>query len=195
MKPQQRKTELVLVCGINGTGKTTWLHKNIVEGGGRCLVVTPDSYEWGDLADIPPQQLRTFTGAGRIVYEGPDNIERIRANYFGGALILDDAMAYLTSQTPEALQWIYTRHRQQGVDVFMVAHGLRQYPPRVFTFAQWLILFNTVENFSTRKKDVREDLYQKIITAQQRIAKKVAKGEPYYHEIILLDDQIRGKWS
>jgi hypothetical protein len=130
-----------------------------------------------------------------VVYKSPEELEFICKSYSGGDLVLDDAMAYLTSQTPECLQWIYTRHRQNGVDIYMVAHGLRQFPPRVFTFAQWMVLFNSVENFSSRKKDIREDIFQRVIDAQKRISKKVLAGNPYYHEIMLFDDQIKGKWN
>lgn len=142
-----------------------------------------------------PNEIRNVRGRKRVVYDSPEQIECICKNYSGGDLILDDAMAYLTFQTPECLQWIYTRHRQNGVDIYIVAHGLRQFPPRVFTFAQWLILFNSVENFNSRKRDVREDLFKKVIEAQKRISDKVTAGNPYYHEIILFDDQIRGKWN
>lgn len=193
MREQRRKTELTLVCGINGTGKTTWLHDNIVSNGNRVIVCTPDSCEWRTLPYLRASEIEVFNSPHRVIYESPATIDMLCKTYRGGTLIFDDAMAYLTSQTPEALQWIYIRHRQAGVDIYIVAHGLRQFPPRVFTFAQWLILFNSVENFSVRKKDVREDIYRKVITAQQRIAGKVSAGEPYYHEIILFDDQIRGR--
>lgn len=190
---QRRKTELTLVCGINGTGKSTWLKKNIVEKGGRVIVCTPDYSEWTDLPVTRLDPLSKIDTPHRVIYESPRTIDTLCRTFHGGTIILDDAMAYLTFQTPEALQWIYVRHRQAGVDIYIVGHGLRQFPPRVFTFAQWLVLFNSVENFSARRKDVREDIYNKVIEAQKRIAGKVAAGEPFYHEIILFDDQIRGR--
>lgn len=195
---QRRKTELTLVCGINGTGKSTWLRDNIVnddiiKSNQRVIVVTPDDCEWRELAGLKLSDINDFTGSRRVVYQSPATIDALCRQFRHGTLILDDALAYLTLQTPEALQWVYIRHRQAAVDIFIVAHGLRQFPPRVFTFAQWLVLFNSVENFSSRKKDVREDIYNKIIQAQRRIANRVAEGDPYYHEIILFDDQIKGK--
>lgn len=189
----RRKTELTLVCGINGTGKTTWLKNNIVSNGGRVIVCTPDYSEWANLPIARPAAVGEIEKPHRIIYDSPHTIDALCHNFHGGTIILDDAMAYLTFQTPEALQWIYVRHRQAGVDIYIVAHGLRQFPPRVFTFCQWLILFNSVENFSTRRKDVREDIYTKVMEAQKRIASKVSAGEPFYHEIILFDDQIRGR--
>lgn len=192
---KKRKTELTLVCGINGTGKSTWLNNNIVTGCGRVIVCTPDDCEWRYLPGLRLSEIDDFDMPHRVIYQSPSTIDALCRSFRRGTLILDDAMAYLTCQTPEALQWIYIRHRQAGVDIYIVAHGLRQYPPRVFTFAQWLVLFNSVENFKSRKKDIREDLFNKIITAQERISAKVLSGDPYYKEIILLDDQIKGKWT
>lgn len=191
----KRKTELTLICGINGTGKTTWLGNNIVDKSKKAIIVTPDCFEWKRYPDLDLKEIRSFSGVRRVVYKSPEELDYLCKCYSGGDLILDDAMAYLTFQTPECLQWIYTRHRQNGVDIYIVAHGLRQFPPRVFTFAQWLVLFNSVENFNSRKKDIREDIFNRIIQAQKRISEKVLAGNPYYHEIMLFDDQIKGKWT
>jgi hypothetical protein len=154
-------------------------------------VLTPDSVEWRHLPIIPTDQIRTFTGAGRIIYENTGTIEAIVKNYHGGNLIFDDAMAYLTNQTPEVMRYIYIRRRQYGIDIYIVAHGLRQLPPQVFTFASYLILFNSIENFSYRKRDMQPELFDRVQKAQQRISKKVLAGNPYYKEIILLDPQIQ----
>jgi len=191
----KRKTELTLIVGVNGTGKTTFIANKILTVGKKGLVVTPDGAEWRQLPLITKEQLRTFTGQARIIYEGPETLEAIKNNYSGGALILDDAMAYLNEQTPATLQYIYIRRRQYGVEIYIVAHGLRQLPPKCFTFASYLILFNTVENFSSRKKDIYPELYEKLINAQINIKKKVEAGDPYYHEIILIDEQIRSIWK
>jgi hypothetical protein len=115
----------------------------------------------------------------------------IKLNFYGGNLILDDAMAYLTNQTPEIMRYLYIRRRQFGIDLYIVAHGLRQLPPQVFTFASFLILFNSTENFSYRKRDLQPELFEKITTAQNRITQKVEAGNPYYYEFILLDPQIK----
>ena len=191
----KRKTELTLIVGVNGTGKTTFIANKVLSIGKKGLVVTPDGAEWRQLPLIDKEHLRTFQGAARIIYEGPETLEAIKNNYSGGALILDDAMAYLNEQTPATLQYIYIRRRQFGIDAYIVAHGLRQIPPKCFTFASYLILFNTVENFTTRKKELHPDLYNRIILAQDRIKNKVKAGEPFYHEIILIDEQIRALCS
>ena len=187
---ERRKTELNLVVGINGTGKTTFISDEIVSKSQKSLVVTPDGAEWKHLPIIAPDELRTFTGSGRIIYENKETLELISKNFHGGNLILDDAMAYLTNQTPEIMRYIYIRRRQFGIDIYIVAHGLRQLPPQVFTFASYLILFNSTENFSVRKRELQPELFNRIELAQKNIAKIVSLGNPYYYEIMLLDPQI-----
>ena len=191
----KRKTELTLIVGVNGTGKSTFIANTVLSVGKRGLVVTPDGAEWRQLPLIGVEQLRTFTGQARLIYEGPETLEAIKNNYSGGTLVLDDAMAYLNEQTPAMLQYIYIRRRQFGIDVYIVAHGLRQIPPKCFTFASYLILFNTVENFVSRKKDVYPELFDKIVTTQAAIKKKVEAGDPYYYKIILIDEQILALWK
>lgn len=189
-----RKTELNLVVGINGTGKTTWLRKNVVDKG-KSLVVTPDTSEWRHLPIVStPEEIRGMKGSARIIYEDTTTLETIQKSFSGGNLVLDDAMAYLNEQTPKIMQYLYIRRRQFGIDLYIVAHGLRQLPPKVFTFTSFLILFNSVENFSERKKELIPEIYDKVIEAQNRIRQKVAKGEPYYGEIILFDLQIKSMY-
>lgn len=193
MSNYKRKTELNIVVGINGTGKTTFIKDKILNINNKNLVVTPDGAEWKHLPLIKSgDEIRNLKTNARIIYEDTNTLELIKCNYSGGTLILDDAMAYLNEQTPSIMQYIYIRRRQFGIDLYIVAHGLRQLPPKVFTFASWLFLFNSVENFTSRKKEILPELFNKITTAQERINKQVVTGNPYYYEIILMDPQIKG---
>ena len=186
-----RKTQLNLVVGINGTGKTTFLREKIVQQR-KALILTPDPMEWRHLPELrTPAEIRMMQGPARIIYQGPETLEMIRGNFFGGVLVLDDAMAYLTEQTPATMQYLYIRRRQFGIDIYIVAHGLRQLPPKCFTFGSFLFLFATTENFSTRKRELQPELYNKIVEAQQAVNRQCERGEPYCHKVILLDPSIK----
>lgn len=187
-----RKTQLNLVVGINGTGKTTWIRDNVVCRGRKSLIVTPDSAEWRFLPLVnSPDEIRQLQGAARIIYEGKNTLQLIQDHFYGGALILDDAMAYLNEQTPRTMQYIYIRRRQFGIDLYIVAHGLRQLPPKCFTFGSFLIQFATTENFSARKKELEEETFNRILEAQRTLKKACEQGENYKFIITKLDPTIQ----
>lgn len=190
----RRKSQLNLVVGINGTGKTTFLRQNVVERQSKCLVVTPDDCEWRQLPLLESgklaQEVYNLRGAARVVYRDKDTLETIIKYYSGGALILDDAMAYLGFQTPDTMRYLYIRRRQRGVDIYLVAHGLRQVPPQAFTFGSFLILFASTENFVARKRELQVETYEAIVKAQHDLGEE-ARANPYCHRIIALDPQLK----
>ena len=186
-----RKTQLNLVVGINGTGKTTFLRNNILPTRTKNLILTPDEAEWQDLPIVSTgREIYNMQGTARMIYTGNADLLTIQHNFYGGNLILDDAMAYLDEQTPSAMRYIYIRRRQWGIDCYIVAHGLRQLPPKVFTYVSFLILFASTENFAPRRKELHPILFNYILREQDRINALAEKGNPYNYTIIKLDPTI-----
>lgn len=188
----RRKTQLNLVVGINGTGKTTFIRQNVVQKSIKCLVITPDDFEWRELPEVStPAEIYNMRQPSRLVYRGPETVEMAINNFYGGALILDDAMAYIGFQTSDTMRFLYIRRRQRGVDVYLVAHGLRQVPAQCFTFGSFLILFATTENFSSRKKELDGEIYDKILAAQRQLNRDCLQNhKKYEHKIIKLDPTL-----
>jgi len=186
----KRKAQLNLVAGVNGTGKTTFLLRNVVQRTQKALVLTPDDMEWQSLPTVStPTDIYNLRQPSRIIYT--DGIlDTIARCYFGGPLILDDAMAYLNHQTPDTLRYIYIRRRQRGVDIYLVTHGLRQIPPQAFSFASYLILFATTENFSARRRDLQPEIYDAVADAQDEV-NRLAHSNPYAYRVIAIDPQLR----
>lgn len=190
----KRKTFLDLVVGINGTGKTTFLRQNVVEKSRKALVVTPDEAEWRFLPTVSTaQEVYNLQGAARLVCDGSEEqLMMITRSFFGGALVFDDAMAYLQfGSTSPVMRYVYIRRRQYGVDIYLVAHGLRQVPVQAFTFGSHLILFATTENFSTRKRELDPDTYTAIERAQRQLRDKCSHGNPYAYTILTLDPTLK----
>lgn len=181
-----------ILCGINGTGKTTLLKRILTEmaaAGNRILIVTPDPIEWQEAFPISAwSELRTFTGMRRIVY-APGVMEHIQKLYSNGVLVFDDCRVYIRAQSNDFMQWLQIRRRQAGIDLFSVFHGLTQVPPVYFTFASNLILFYTKDNIKRRGDYVDESDFEEIQAAKKRIEGKVATA-PYYYEIIKLDKRL-----
>lgn len=181
-----------ILCGINGTGKTTLLKKildNMIENGNRVLIVTPDPIEWDNAAPIRIwSELETFSGIRRLVYS-PGVMERIQQHYSNGVLVLDDCRVYIRAQSNDFMQWLQIRRRQAGIDLFSVFHGLTQVPPVYFTFATNLILFYTKDNIKRRGDYVDDSDFALIQDAKKRIEKHILSN-PYYYEIIKLDKRL-----
>ena len=190
----KRKTHLDLVVGINGTGKTTFLRQNVVERSRKALVVTPDEAEWRFLPTVSTaREIYTLQGAARLVCDGSEEqLLMVTRSFYGGALVFDDAMAYLQfGSTSPVMRYVYIRRRQFGVDIYLVAHGLRQIPVQAFTFGSHLILFATTENFSSRRRELDPDTYTRIERAQQQLRTLASSGNPYAFKIITLDPTLR----
>lgn len=191
-KPK-RKTHLDLVVGINGTGKTTFLRQNVVERSRKALVVTPDEAEWRFLPTVSTAaEIYNMQGAARLVCDGSEEqLLMVTRSFYGGSLIFDDAMAYLQfGSTSPVMRYVYIRRRQFGVDIYLVAHGLRQVPVQAFTFGSHLILFATTENFTARKRELDPDTYARIERAQQQLRSRCAKGDRYAYLILTLDPTL-----
>lgn len=190
----RRKTFLDLIVGINGTGKSTFIRQKILTPGRKVLVVTPDEAEWRTLPTVSTaQEIYNLQQPARLVADGTEQqLLTVTRSFFGGALVLDDAMAYLTfGATSPLMRYIYIRRRQFGVDIFVVAHGLRQIPVQAFTFASHLILFATTENFAPRKRELHPDIYNAVVSAQEQVNRQCSGGNAYAYKIITLDPQLR----
>ena len=181
-----------IICGINGTGKTTLLKNILMEmskSGNRILVVTPDTLEWQHALPLTSwEELKTFTGFRRILYS-QDAMKYIQRFYSNGVLVLDDCRVYIKAQTNDFMQWLQIRRRQSGIDLFSVFHGLTQVPPVYFTFATNLILFYTKDNIKRRNEYIDDSDFETIQAAKKRIEKAIAKN-PYYYEILKLDKRL-----
>lgn len=181
-----------IICGINGTGKTTFLKKllsELVQVGNRVLVVTPDPIEWKEATPIRSwTELYNFEGMRRIVYS-ESTMDNIRKYYSNGVLVFDDARTYIRAQSNDFMQWLQIRRRQAGIDLFSVFHGLTQVPPVYFTFATNLILFYTKDNIKRRGDYIDDSDFELIQAAKRRIERNI-KINPYAYEIVKLDKRL-----
>lgn len=184
-----------IICGVNGTGKTTLLKRLLIryyEAGNRILIVTPHPNEWSNVPDVHPtlrHHIATYTGWRRILYYD-GCVDDIRQYYSNGVLVFDDARAYIHAQTNDFMTWLQISRRQKSIDFISVFHGLTQVPPQYFTFASNLFLFYTKDNIKRRGVYVDEIDFVRIQEAKRRIAQKVADGDKYYFELINLDARI-----
>lgn len=186
---------LDVFCGSNGTGKTTLLKKclaQLMDNGNRILVVTPDPVEWQELQEIKKDsEIRTFIGARRMIYDDMC-MYQIKENLHNAVLVLDDCRVYIGAQRDDVMTWLQIRRRQYAIDLYCVFHGLTEIPPKFFTFASRLFLFNTNDNIATRSNYLTKEKFDLIQERKKHIANLINedRSKQFYFEILPLDNRF-----
>lgn len=175
----------ILILGYNGTGKTTITRQLIAheaEKGGRSLIIIPDDIEYEDVPYIDqPKQVQGLQGVAKTIFFEKETLEMIMDNYNNGQLVFEDFRSYLGSITKSETHYLLIRRRQLSIDIIACAHGFTEIPPKFFTFASDIILFQTKDNIYSRKNQLRN--FDEMVEAQQRI-NKIAETNPHYYEIL-----------
>lgn len=188
-KEKGRTPKQILVMGTNGTGKTTFVKKLVInelkKKDSHVLVVVPDDMEWNSLEYVHskfPHRIETYVGARKIIYFA-GLLPIIRDCFRNGLIIFDDCRAYWNKQNAVEgdLHSLLIRRRQQMIDICAVGHGFTEIPPKMYTFATHFALFKTIDNIERRKNVIQN--FDELKAAQLRINAKAAT-EPHYFEVI-----------
>jgi MoxR-like ATPase len=185
-----RKANLLILLGYNGTGKTSFLRK-LTGKAERSLIITPDYSEWNEVKEISVKEIAKFKGKARIIYR-KNILQELINRYNKGLLILDDYRGFgITSNSHEAeiLRTLVIRRRQKMIDIAISGHGFTEIVPRfLFTFASHLALFKTIDNIDRIKGYVQN--FDFLVKKQEEINRKSNPNElkefMTYHEIIKL---------
>jgi hypothetical protein len=176
-----RQVLFFIVCGTNGTGKTTLVKKLI--GGRKTLVVDPDGLEWSNLPTIEMEEMTMLkpNAQARIIAPGYKEITAL-TNYTHGNLVLDDCRYYVRSRIEEGVRQLLVRRRQKDVDIFAVAHSLNEVPPTFWTFATHLVLFKIKDNPERLKHNIPK--FHEL--TKQHIPEIAAHSDHHYYRVIPL---------
>jgi hypothetical protein len=81
-------------------------------------------------------------------------------------LIIDDATILERDRMSENLQTLVTMRRFYGLDIFLAYHGISMFPIDQFVHLNYLLFFNTTDNFEYKKNKI--PIYPKILQAVQK---------------------------
>ncbi len=174
----ERTSKTVVVLGTNGTGKTTLIRKILENSGQKCLVVTPHDMEW---LDCPinllnsPQDYK-FSGIQRHIYD-EETMDKL-AHFSRGIIVFDDCRAYFNASTDKFLHKLFISRRQKMIDIFAVAHGFSDVPPKFFTFATDIFLFKTLDKIEIRKNVLQR--FDELKALQENVNERSEKDIHFY---------------
>ena len=178
---------LTLVLGRNGCGKSTKVAQIIsafVKAGGRALIVMPDDMEWNKIPYIDvtnSEFMSQFKGVRKTIFLKGETLENIRDHYSHGLLVFDDCRSYLNASVEMELHYLLIRRRQRHINTIAVAHGFTEVIPKLFTFANNIILFGTSDRIEKRKDCIKD--FDRMQAAKKRIDAKSLTNR-FYSEII-----------
>ena len=115
------------------------------------------------------------------IHTEKETFSKILKHYRNGNLVLDDCRCYVDAAPEPDMMTLLRRKRQYGLDVFAMAHGFTEVPPKFYTFATHYILFSTEDEPTRIKKNIPnyEDFY-----ALKDFVDQKALNDPYYYKII-----------
>ncbi|MEI6435238.1 MAG: hypothetical protein WCP32_10365 [Bacteroidota bacterium] len=171
MEPSQsnRSSELNVITGFNGTGKSTLIQKfidlEVSKRKGRVLIVTPDPFEWKQYPEININDkdcFKNMRSPHKIIFDPgtikkPGTIALIADEYngfFDGLLAFDDCRCYTKSNIQEELRTLIIRRRQRSHDIIAAGHGITEIPPVFITYANRYSVFYTQDNPDRRKEEL-----------------------------------------
>lgn len=185
-----RSSELNVLVGFNGTGKSSLIQKfidiEIQKRKGRCLIVTPDPFEWRQYPEINPDNpdFASISSPHKIIYE-PGVIELIADKYdgfFDGLLAFDDCRDYISTNIQKSLRTLVIRRRQRSHDIIAAGHGITEIPPVFITYANRYSIFYTQDNPDRRKEELGT-AYEPFKQATIDVNAKFTQ-DPHYFKII-----------
>ena len=138
-----RQSQVTIILGKNGTGKSTLVEKVIKGIGGRTIAVTMNGLPeiWQSYQVIDPSQKKSWDfkkGIKQVYYmdHEKDTFKHIHDNFRRGSLVLDDCRSYVSSNIDHDkwLKRILIDFRHMMLDVYFIAHSPTQLPKQVWTF-------------------------------------------------------------
>jgi len=192
----QRIRYLTVIIGTNGTGKTSLIKKIISkfnQSGSRALLVTPDDAEYTYLKDYPLIDSKEFDfkNVRKHIFEPNHTFNAISNNYRKGAVFFDDCRSYIPNnlESEKEFRNILIRRRHKEIDVFIIAHGFTDIPPKIFTYVNKYIIFKTTDPIVKRKDTILnyeavEKAVKRINDKKLKIVDHFGKGKISYYEII-----------
>ncbi|PHN06153.1 ATP-binding protein [Flavilitoribacter nigricans] len=177
-----RQSQVTIILGKNGTGKSTLVEKIIKGVGGRTIAVTmngiPEIWEPYPIIDPARKDSWKFEkGIRQVVYmqHEKETFRHIYWHFRKGNLVLDDCRSYISSNIDhdKYLKRLLIDFRHLMLDVYFIAHSPTQLPKQVWTFYSNAFIGATDALLNTKEIDS----YQRIIEAQRAVNREFREAQ------------------
>lgn len=156
-----RQPKFIIVAGAPGMGKSTFVAEMVKKEKGNCIVYkhasniddkafsflplkTMNNWRQGSAPTTPVKC--KISGLDEQDYEA--FLKWVFAgNFSNGTLVIDDGGLFERNQSTKTFKRILAMRRHLKIDLIIVYHGLTQTPIDNFPYANYLVLFNTTDNF------------------------------------------------
>lgn len=184
-----------IVCGTNGTGKSTFIDERIKETHFKNVLVYVESIDLNGnpFKGMPAIPLTSYRG-GKVCIDAdtvPCDVflAACAKKYRNGMIVLDEAGEYkeqmFNGDEPiPALRKLGKQRRKYNVEIYFIYHSASEIPIRLLKWANNIILFHQVDEF--RHKAHLIPKAKVLQAAQRRIAERYENGDHYYGERIQL---------
>ena len=167
----ERIPYIIIVVGMRNSGKTYYTQSLFGSSSQRKILVcdTFDHPSYAAVRRIDLAQLAQWKPQGeksirRVVIEDFEvAFAEISAHFRDGWLVLEDAGKYSMGDLTKNLRRLVIDSKQLGMDITLMYHSLSQVPPKLYQFANAIVLFKTNEDPSQFKN--KTPYYPEVLAA------------------------------
>ncbi len=193
MQGQQAFARFNIVCGTNGTGKSTLMDKIIATTHFKNVLVYIEGIDLNGnpFKGLPTVSLLEYKG-GKVTIDADEVpfekfINAVADHYRNGLLVIDEAGMYTMFENGEpvpALKKLLKQRRKYNIEIYFLYHGVSEIPVRLFKWCNNVILFHQTDEFKHKAAVIPR--IDDLRAAQVRIRQKYFSGNHHYCERIQL---------
>lgn len=177
-----RLTEIIIIVGKKGAGKTTVARKLMQVNRKKCLVVdTFDHPSYQDIDTIQAHDLHRWAGGNARLWQGDpyENLVAISRQVYNALVVLEDAAKYIDPNMGKTIKPLFVDSKQHNLDMVIMFHRLAEIPVYLLSFVDKIVIHKTNENHARSSKKFANDT--ELLKTLERIQ---ANPSPFYHEVI-----------
>ncbi len=189
---QQSFARFNIVCGTNGTGKSTFVSKVIANTHHRdVLVYIEDIDTYGNPFNLPTVPFFKYKGGKVTINADEINFESfltaVVKQFRNGMLVIDEAGMYNMFAEGKPIQPLLNlmkQRRKYNIEVYFIYHGLSEINVKLFKWTNNLILFHQTDEFKHKAAVIPR--IEELKAAKDRISKQYFSGNVHYAERVQL---------